>query len=89
MVFLCKVLVVSPESELLSQFSNFKFQVLPTERQYLLLKAEEGKPLVTQVEAVVPVVDLPLGASIRHVIFLRVVTPDRSPNFMNLGNIQG
>lgn len=55
----------------------------------MLLKAEEGKPLVTQVEAVVPVVDLPLGASIRHVIFLRVVTPDRSPNFMNLGNIQG
>ena len=89
MFFLCKVLVISPESELLSQFSNFKFQVLPIQGQFLLLKAEEGKPIVTEVEWVIPVVDLPLGASIRHVIFLRVVTQERSPNFMNLGNIEG
>jgi hypothetical protein len=91
MLFTCKIVIISapPKYEIVSQISKIEFQILPSEGQYMLLKAEEGKPLTVQVEGILPIVDLPLGIAARHLVFLRVVALDHSPNFMNLKNSQG
>jgi hypothetical protein len=60
MFFLCKVLVISPESELLSRFLTLNFKCLPFKGNFCS-ESRRGQAYVTEVEWVIPVVDLPWG----------------------------